>query len=393
MNYKKFFLLFFLIFLTGTIYARDFSTKEAAQAREAIVADAKKYIGCPYKTGAIGPDEFDCSGLVFTVFRESASIQLPRSVKAIYSTVKIVANNLIEEGDLVFFKTTGDGTISHVGIYIGRNQFIHAASDGSNTGVIVSSLTEKYYQNCFAAVGKPLASGSTEIQKAINVQKNESKKEDKKTETKTSSEKKDDDFSESEVNDLKKKARKTSSKEKKQKEKSSAPNFNFARDMTIDTTISGDWNLWLPSGFAPNFRGISFNSFARYNVWKVQPALGFGLRWNYGCECFQIPVMFSIYLNDYINIYAGVNFTIGNPKYPGTSTALIGSIIPGVFGVTFNTPPVKLGKILVSLSQDFAYTVFNDTEGRGLRLGETLAAGLVFSSGIRVTLPLSNVLK
>lgn len=155
MKFKRIISTLTIFLCCSFIFAKEYSEEEAKKIRAEVVANVKTYIGCPYRTGGIGPDTFDCSGLIYTVFSDSADIQMPRSVKAIYAVATIVSAEELEEGDLVFFKTTGDGSISHVGIYIGRNQFIHAASDGSNTGVIVSSLNEKYYKNCYAAVGKP----------------------------------------------------------------------------------------------------------------------------------------------------------------------------------------------------------------------------------------------
>lgn len=139
--------------------AQEYSAEQAQKIRKNVVACAKQYIGCPYQSGAIGPNAFDCSGLVYAVMREGAKTQMPRSAKAIYSKAKTIKISQAEEGDLVFFKTTGDGSISHVGIFIGKNQFIHAASDGANTGVIISSLNERYYANSFAGAGRVLPSG------------------------------------------------------------------------------------------------------------------------------------------------------------------------------------------------------------------------------------------
>ena len=161
MTKAKKFLAFLAIPLICVWYctAQEYSIEQARKIRKNVVACAKQYIGCPYKSGAIGPDAFDCSGLVYTVMREGAKLQMPRSVKAIYSKAKTIKLSQAEEGDLVFFKTTGDGSISHIGIFIGKNQFIHAASSGANTGVIVSSLKERYYENSFAGVGRVLPLG------------------------------------------------------------------------------------------------------------------------------------------------------------------------------------------------------------------------------------------
>lgn len=359
MKLKNFLFAIVFLFLTSQIFANE-NTSKAAKQREAVCAKAKSYIGCPYKTGAIGPDSFDCSGLVFTVFREAASVQLPRSAKAIYSAVKIVSSDLVEEGDLVFFKTTGNGQISHVGIYIGRDQFIHAASDGSNTGVIASSLTEKYYKNCFAGVGKVLPAVKT-------------KDSDTKTKNKSDNE---DEIIEEDIPD--------------DDEKSSG---SFFSNVALDATLSCDWSLWFPRMFMINWRGITLSTVARYTNWAIQPGIGTQLKWNYGADCFQIPITFNLTFNDYVSIYFGPVITIGFPKLPETYEPINASFFPGIIGVTFSTPSIKAGKVNISISQDISYTVFNGTDGGALPVNEALSTGFVFSTGIRVTLPLNRVLK
>lgn len=369
MKLKKTATVLLLIFAAAGAFSKQYSEKEAEELRNAVVAKVKTYIGCPYRSGATGPDAFDCSGLVYTVFREAAGIQLPRSARAIYSAVQIVESSRIENGDLVFFKTTGNGTISHVGIYIGRGQFIHAASDGANTGVIASSLTEKYYKNTFAAVGKVITTaGSKNDSKSASAQNSAQKK----TAERQSS------------NQLSLSSAPRSS--------SQASNSSFASNIAIDTTLACDWNLWLPHTFTPNFRGIALTATARYTEWKIQPGIGTAFRWNYGCECFQIPVLFSMMFNEYIEAYLGAVFTAGTARMPGARTHIKGLIFPGTIGVSFKTPSVKTGAVRLSLSQDISYTFFTDKNGHMLNPADSLNAGLVFSTGIRVTLPLKNVL-
>lgn len=371
MKLRKILSAILFLFLCTVIFANENNSK-AAKQREAVCAKAKTYIGCPYKTGAIGPDSFDCSGLIFTVFREAASVQLPRSAKAIYSAVKIVSTDLIEEGDLVFFKTTGNGQISHVGIYIGRDQFIHAASDGSNTGVIASSLTEKYYKNCFAGVGKVLPSVKT-------------KDSDSKLKKNSNDE---DEIIEEDIPDDDEK--KSSSKNKTASKSSSG---SFFSDIAFDATLSCDWSLWLPRKFMINCRGITLSTVARYTNWAIQPGIGTQFKWNYGADCFQIPLTFSLTFNDYVSIYLGPVITIGISKLPETYEPINASFFPGIIGVTFSTPSIKAGKVNISISQDISYTVFNGTDGGALPVNEALSTGFVFSTGIRVTLPLNRVLK
>ncbi|MBQ8769104.1 MAG: C40 family peptidase [Oscillospiraceae bacterium] len=106
----------------------------------AIIATAKKYIGVPYVWGGSTPSGFDCSGFVQYVFAQHG-IQLPRTSKQQYGVGTSVSKSNLKAGDLVFFETDGNG-VSHLGIYIGNNQFIHAST---SKGVVISSLSNTYW--------------------------------------------------------------------------------------------------------------------------------------------------------------------------------------------------------------------------------------------------------
>lgn len=134
------------------------SKEEAETLRTELVDYAKKFLGCPYRSGGIGPKSFDCSGLVYTTSKESIGIQLPRTARAIYKRMEPIEKEELESGDLVFFKTTSSGNISHVGIYVGDGKFIHSASDGTKTGVIISSMDEKFWKKTYCSSGRYLAS-------------------------------------------------------------------------------------------------------------------------------------------------------------------------------------------------------------------------------------------
>ena len=118
-----------------------------ADVRDRIIDFAKTKLGATYVWGATGPNVFDCSGFVRFVFQNAADINLPRvsSDQATYKP-RISSMNM-KKGDLVFFETTGRGRISHVGIYMGDSQFIHASSGGKR--VMVSSLDGGYYHKTF----------------------------------------------------------------------------------------------------------------------------------------------------------------------------------------------------------------------------------------------------
>ncbi|MEN3015065.1 MAG: C40 family peptidase [bacterium] len=113
----------------------------------AIVNLALQQVGKPYVFGAAGPHCFDCSGLVYWIFKKLGR-KIPRTADAQYNVGMPVSRNQLQPGDLVFFANTYTSGISHVGIYIGNGKFVHAAN--SRKGVIISSLTEGYWAQHYA---------------------------------------------------------------------------------------------------------------------------------------------------------------------------------------------------------------------------------------------------
>lgn len=108
-----------------------------------IVSVAQQYIGVPYVWGGTTPSGFDCSGFTQYVFKQ-CGYSISRIADAQYSDGSYVSYDNLTAGDLVFFiNTYSTNGISHVGIYIGGGQFIHAA----NGGVKISSLSESYYSS------------------------------------------------------------------------------------------------------------------------------------------------------------------------------------------------------------------------------------------------------
>jgi len=113
--------------------------------RYRVVEFAKTQIGKPYVYGATGNNSFDCSSFVQYVIKRTLGIRIPR-VSAEQSVFKPKLHNNIKKGDLLFFETLGKGRISHVGMYIGNRQFIHASSKSKR--VTVSDFTG-FYQDKF----------------------------------------------------------------------------------------------------------------------------------------------------------------------------------------------------------------------------------------------------
>ncbi len=115
----------------------------------AVVELALQYKGSAYVWGGESPSGFDCSGFVKYIYATAAGISLPHSATSQAKYGVAVSKDELQPGDLVFFETYTAG-ISHVGIYIGSNQFIHAAN--SRTGVVISSLGSSGYQKYKGAV-------------------------------------------------------------------------------------------------------------------------------------------------------------------------------------------------------------------------------------------------
>ena len=112
----------------------------------------KEQVGKPYVWGANGPDSFDCSGLVRYVYKNALGKDIPRVSEDQSKVGQAVSRENLQPGDLVFFDTMDKGKVSHVGMYIGNNEFIHAAN--SKKGVIKSTLTG-YYDKKFINARRP----------------------------------------------------------------------------------------------------------------------------------------------------------------------------------------------------------------------------------------------
>jgi hypothetical protein len=119
---------------------------ESGSLREDIVKSAYSYIGVPYIWGGSSRRGIDCSGLTQAVYSLNG-LSIPRSSREQYSKGSSVARGNLRPGDLVFFATNGGRTVSHVGVYIGSNQFIHAPSRGKR--VTSASLLDPYFSKVF----------------------------------------------------------------------------------------------------------------------------------------------------------------------------------------------------------------------------------------------------
>jgi cell wall-associated NlpC family hydrolase len=130
--------------------------------RERVVEAGLDAIGTPYSWGGDDPDGgFDCSGLVAFVFKEIAGVDLPRRAADQRGRGKVVNTAQLQPGDLVFFGTSRRrNQTSHVGIYIGNNEFVHAPTRGST--VRVDDLGSTYWAKHFNGARRYLGPNNTQ---------------------------------------------------------------------------------------------------------------------------------------------------------------------------------------------------------------------------------------
>jgi len=127
------------------VYGRSLSGQDL---REKLAATAESFIGVEYTWGGTSrPAGVDCSGLVRAVYQLNG-LSLPRSMADQYQAGTTVARDRLQKGDLVFFSVSPGQPISHVGIYVGENVFIHAPGKGKQ--VREESLEGRYFKERFS---------------------------------------------------------------------------------------------------------------------------------------------------------------------------------------------------------------------------------------------------
>jgi hypothetical protein len=122
--------------------------------RDEIVRTSENFIGLPYQWGGASPEQgFDCSGLTMAVYQLNG-FNLPRSSREQYMLGMPVGREELEKGDLVFFSSSGDKKVSHVGLYRGDNRFIHAPGKGKN--IRSDNLSDGYYDSRYSGARRYL---------------------------------------------------------------------------------------------------------------------------------------------------------------------------------------------------------------------------------------------
>lgn len=124
-------------------------TRNGSDAANAILFRAIALVGTPYRSGGNTPEGgFDCSGLVGYIFRDVAGVALPRTADEISRIdAADVDRTALASADLVFFHGKGR-SVTHVGIYVGENRFVHAPNKGGT--VRLDSLDGNYWREHYA---------------------------------------------------------------------------------------------------------------------------------------------------------------------------------------------------------------------------------------------------
>jgi len=117
---------------------------------ERAAAVALGQLGVPYRYGGSSPTGFDCSGLVHYAYA-NVGMSVPRTTAGLWSGLSPIDKESLRIGDLLFFSIAGK--MSHVGMYLGRREFVHAPSSGRH--VAVESLDSDYYRRAFIRAGRP----------------------------------------------------------------------------------------------------------------------------------------------------------------------------------------------------------------------------------------------
>jgi|GEM_PF-1800020 cell wall-associated NlpC family hydrolase len=110
----------------------------------------EEWLGVPHKDNGCEKSGTDCSCFVKMVYKTIYNTDAGKHSQEMYARTQRIEKSQLQEGDLVFFKTKGD-KISHVGIYLNNQKFVHVST---RKGVAVNSLTEVYFQKTYAAAGR-----------------------------------------------------------------------------------------------------------------------------------------------------------------------------------------------------------------------------------------------
>ena len=130
------------------------NTQDASSSGREVVRVAQKYKGSKYTWGGASPKGFDCSGFTWYVYKKATGMDITRGVEEQWQLGHAVGRGEWQPGDIVFFENTFERGLSHVGIFMSGNDFIHAENE--QTGVVITSLDSDYYSEHYAGARRLL---------------------------------------------------------------------------------------------------------------------------------------------------------------------------------------------------------------------------------------------
>jgi lipoprotein Spr len=149
--------------LPGSVYSTDIERCHALQFKYAILMEKEvesvtndrlisfleEWYGTPYQFGGDSKKGVDCSAFTCAMINQVYGLTLPRTSREQYKTGQRVNKSELLQGDLVFFNTTGG--VSHVGVYLANNKFVHAST---SSGVMISDLDDVYFKKRYVGAAR-----------------------------------------------------------------------------------------------------------------------------------------------------------------------------------------------------------------------------------------------
>ena len=309
----------------------------ATEARHKLLQSARSYLGTPYRYAGIDRRGMDCSGFAYTSFRDSLGQTIPRTAAGIYTWAEKIPASELQPGDLLFFVTVGS-EVSHLGIYTGSGVFIHAASEGPNTGVIYSHMNEPYWQRTFKSAGRALPrSGDAEW--VINPS------------------------------------------ERSARSSGSAGGGSAGTGYFVG--FGAAWN-WFGKGedIPSAFRGVSLLVAAGYKWQEYSLAMELRPHFDASLSVFRLPFTLSLG-TDTFRVFAGPAYTFGTPYFQLKEGLRLyeGHIWLLELGASAALPPIPIAKGALIPYAELAWQSYSH-EG-SLNLRADLAANVRLSTGLR----------
>lgn len=131
-------------------YAVLLNTEIESLPATSLLESVDEWYGVQYRRGGNTKNGVDCSGFTVAVYETVYGMTIPRVSRDQYKISRKISSTELSEGDLVFFNTNGKG-VSHVGVYLGNNKFIHASV---SRGIMVSDLYDSYYMKRYLGAGR-----------------------------------------------------------------------------------------------------------------------------------------------------------------------------------------------------------------------------------------------